>query len=116
MSDESSPLAHPEWAAFVMAMQREPEDDTTRLVAADWLQDTGRPELIAWAEFIRLAVSQKYLFRFHVYHDSCDCTPCRNERKMVRLHDRWGMFWTYYTPISSLSLARSGGIYQDAAQ
>lgn len=96
MSDESSPLAHPEWAAFVMAMQREPDDDTTRLVAADWLQDTGRPELTAWAEFIRLAMQPHPLLRLHVYSDSCDCYPCRIERRATMLFDRWGAFWLHH--------------------
>jgi uncharacterized protein (TIGR02996 family) len=41
-------------AAFLDAIRREPEDDTHRLVFADWLTDNGQPER---AQFIRLHIA-----------------------------------------------------------
>lgn len=35
---------HPDYQAFVRAMREDPEDDTTRLVFADWLQEQGFEE------------------------------------------------------------------------
>lgn len=43
----------PEADAFVRAILRDPADETTRLVFADWLDDTGEPHNVAWAAFIR---------------------------------------------------------------
>lgn len=40
-----------EWAGFVRGIRAEPEEDTPRLVAADWLDDHGEHER---AELIRL--------------------------------------------------------------
>jgi uncharacterized protein (TIGR02996 family) len=42
-----------ELEALLFAVRSEPEDDTARLVLADWLQENGQPER---AEFIRLQV------------------------------------------------------------
>jgi uncharacterized protein (TIGR02996 family) len=39
-------------AAFLAAVRADPDDDTTRLVFADWYEENGQPER---AEFIRLA-------------------------------------------------------------
>jgi uncharacterized protein (TIGR02996 family) len=46
--------AHPDADAFVRAILRDPADLTTRLVFADWLEETGQPANVAWARFIRL--------------------------------------------------------------
>jgi uncharacterized protein (TIGR02996 family) len=46
--------AHPDADAFVRAILRDPADLTTRLVFADWLEETGDPSNVAWAQFIRL--------------------------------------------------------------
>ena len=40
-------------ASFLHAVLENPEDDATRLIFADWLDDNGQPER---AEFIRLQV------------------------------------------------------------
>lgn len=43
---------HPDWGCFVRAMRAAPDDDTVRLVAADWLEEYGAGE---WAEYVRVA-------------------------------------------------------------
>lgn len=87
-----SPLASSEWAGFVTAMRFSPDDLTHRLIAADWLQDTNRPELIAWADFVRYHCDAAAP-RPHVYTDACDCRPCRGERRATALWDRWSADW-----------------------
>jgi uncharacterized protein (TIGR02996 family) len=46
-----SPYARPEWEAFLAAVAAAPDDDLPRLVAADWLEESGDADR---AEFIRL--------------------------------------------------------------
>jgi type IV pilus assembly protein PilB len=48
--------SHPDADAFVSAILRNPAEVTTRLVFADWLEETGDPSNVAWAQFIRLNV------------------------------------------------------------
>ena len=48
------PAVHPEWSAFLSAIVAEPDDDTPRLVAADWLDEHGDPDRAA---FIRTQVA-----------------------------------------------------------
>jgi uncharacterized protein (TIGR02996 family) len=47
----AQPPASAELLAFLRKVEQQPEDDATRLVLADWLDDHGDPK---WAEFIRL--------------------------------------------------------------
>ena len=44
---------HPDWEAFLAAVVADPDDDTVRLVAADWLDDHDDPDRAA---FIRIQV------------------------------------------------------------
>lgn len=46
--------SHPDADAFMRVFLRSPPDATTRLVFADWLEETGRPWNVAWAYYIRL--------------------------------------------------------------
>jgi uncharacterized protein (TIGR02996 family) len=46
--------SHPDADAFVRAILRDPAEVTTRLVFADWLEETEVPSNVAWARFIRL--------------------------------------------------------------
>lgn len=46
-------MKHPDWAAFVAAIVAEPDDDTVRLVAADFLDENGDPRRAA---FIRIQI------------------------------------------------------------
>jgi uncharacterized protein (TIGR02996 family) len=92
-----APLASAEWAGFVWAMRSQPAADVPRLAAADWLEDTGRPELAAWAAYVRLQVeASHHPRRGHVYTDSCDCGACRPERRAVALFDRWRAHWQWH--------------------
>ena len=43
----------PEWLALCRAVVAQPEDDLPRLVAADWLEESGHPER---AEYIRVQI------------------------------------------------------------
>lgn len=57
-----SPYDHPEWHAFVAAIRENPDEDTPRVVAADWLDERGeaaRAELIrVQCEYARLDTSR----------------------------------------------------------
>lgn len=44
-------MNHPDWPAFVTAILADPDDDTVRLVAADFLEENGDPDRAA---FIRV--------------------------------------------------------------
>jgi uncharacterized protein (TIGR02996 family) len=46
-------MGHPDWPAFVAAIVADPDDDTSRLVAADFLEENGDPDRAA---FIRIQV------------------------------------------------------------
>lgn len=109
-----SPLASTEWAGFVAAMRFAPLDDTPRLVAADWLQDTGVPELEAWAEFVRFQVeaARAKATRAHLYTDSCDCGACRPERRATILHDRWAAHWGLHA-FGHVTVSRTIGAASD---
>jgi uncharacterized protein (TIGR02996 family) len=47
---------HPDADAFVRAYLEQPTDAVSRLVFADWLEETGAPHNTAWAHFIRLMI------------------------------------------------------------
>ncbi len=47
-------MKHPDWHAFLASIVAEPDDDTLRLVAADFLEENGEPER---AGFIRVQVA-----------------------------------------------------------
>ena len=46
-------MDHPDWPAFIAAIIADPDDDTVRLVAADFLEEHGDPDRAA---FIRIQV------------------------------------------------------------
>lgn len=90
----TSVLDSHDWKALVTAMLVDPDDDTLRLVMADWLEEHGGSEaLSALAAFIRLQVEGARHERRHVYGESCDCGACRCERQAVALFDQWGHLW-----------------------
>jgi uncharacterized protein (TIGR02996 family) len=43
--------------AFLQAIYADPDDDTPRLIYADWLEEQGDALLAAWAELIRIQVA-----------------------------------------------------------
>jgi uncharacterized protein (TIGR02996 family) len=45
---------HPDADAFIKAILDNPADITTRLVFADWLEESGEFSNVAWARYIRL--------------------------------------------------------------
>ncbi len=47
-------MKHPDWPAFLAAIVAEPDEDTPRLVAADFLEENGEPDRAA---FIRIQVA-----------------------------------------------------------
>lgn len=47
-------ITHPDADSFMRVALRDPTDLTTRLIFADWLEDTGEPSNVAWARYIRL--------------------------------------------------------------
>jgi uncharacterized protein (TIGR02996 family) len=49
--------SHPDADEFMRVYLRNPTDATTRLVFADWLEETGDPSNTAWAHFIRAKVA-----------------------------------------------------------
>lgn len=50
--------SHPDADAFIRNYLRNPTETTTRLVFADWLEETNKPSNIAWAQYIRLKVEE----------------------------------------------------------
>ena len=46
-------MRHPDWPAFLAAIIAEPDDDTPRLVAADFLEEHGEPDRAA---FVRVQI------------------------------------------------------------
>ncbi len=49
-------FSHPDADAFMRSYLRKPTDATTRLIFADWLEETGDESNVAWARYIRLKV------------------------------------------------------------
>ena len=47
-------MTHPDWPGFLAAIVAEPDDDTVRLVAADFLEENGDPDRAA---FIRVQIA-----------------------------------------------------------
>jgi type IV pilus assembly protein PilB len=52
--------SHPDADAFIRAILHDPADATTRLVFADWLEETGEPANVAWANYIRLSAEASH--------------------------------------------------------
>lgn len=53
--------SHPDADAFIQAVLRDPTDTTTRLVFADWLEETGTLPNRAWAYYLRLQANAQHL-------------------------------------------------------
>jgi uncharacterized protein (TIGR02996 family) len=68
--------------AFVEAISESPDDDTPRLIFADWLEDHGQPER---AEFIRLQLELEPI-RFEIDRPRVRELLAREE-EMLRLHE-----------------------------
>src|SRR5689334_2391543 len=69
--------------AFLQAILEAPEDDTPRLIYADWLEDHGEPER---AEFIRVQIELARLSP----HDRRRLVLGRREQELLQSHAaRW---------------------------
>lgn len=65
--------SHPDADSFVRQFLRNPQDETARLVFADWLEDTGEPHNAAWAGYIRAkAVAAREEFGSEAWRASDD--------------------------------------------
>jgi uncharacterized protein (TIGR02996 family) len=70
-------------AAFLQAILEQPDDDTPRLVYADWLEEHGQGER---AEFIRLQIERAR----RPYHDRTRLVPGERERALLAAHgEEW---------------------------
>jgi uncharacterized protein (TIGR02996 family) len=63
---------HPEELALLRAVCAEPDDDTPRLVLADWYQETGQQVLVAFGEFIRQHVADTRVHQRRHRNDADD--------------------------------------------
>lgn len=66
--------------ALVAAILANSEDDTPRLVFADWLEENDNPE---WAEFIRLQVWLARQHEYHGDHEAC-VVAFRREKELAK--------------------------------
>lgn len=102
------PAQSPDEAALLAAICAEPDDDTARLVAADWYQENDQGDR---AEFIRTQIAvEKTEFvcdRRDVGVCNCDyCTLRDRERNLLSLHPQW-----YLLPLPNLSSPPTGGSF-----
>jgi uncharacterized protein (TIGR02996 family) len=80
----------PDEAAFLRAICDAPDDDTPRLVFADWLEETGKPVNVDRAEFIRLQI------RLH-HEPEAEYYPDVGGRGRL-LFERGHVTWTAWLP------------------
>jgi uncharacterized protein (TIGR02996 family) len=89
MASSTSPQAdpvRPEIRVFLEAIKNQPDDDTPRLIFADWLQEHGSPEQAARGELIRIQVLRHQLLP----SDPRTPTLRRREAELLRRHvDVW---------------------------
>jgi uncharacterized protein (TIGR02996 family) len=73
-------VKHPDWPAFLAALVAEPDEDTHRLVAADFLEEHGDP---ARAAFIRIQVALAQLESSGLGHSAEAGTLRRKELEFL---------------------------------
>lgn len=81
--------------ALISAVAASPDDDTPRLVFADWLDDQGAPEAAARAEFIRV--------QCELARTACRCQKCASVdsdipprlciKRLTGLQEREAVLW-----------------------
>lgn len=64
-----SPYDHPEYLAFIDRIRERPDDDNTRLICADWLEEQGKGDR---ATFIRCQIEKAELERAFSSCKTCD--------------------------------------------
>jgi uncharacterized protein (TIGR02996 family) len=81
-------------AKFLAAVLAEPHNDAPRLGYADWLEETGEPELAARGEFIRVQVEiarlQKQVKRYPPYPSRLDSEVVVSPPRLPALRRREG--------------------------
>lgn len=80
--------------AFLKAICDSPDDDTPRLVFADWLTEHGDEPR---AEFIRLGIRDGHREYFAAHADACECGGCRDRRAMTALLAVHHRHWTNWS-------------------
>lgn len=97
-------------AALLRAVAAQPDEDTPRLVYADYLDEEGAPSQTARAEFIRLSVRVERMTASH---------PDREDtrQQISRLLYRWDTVWQTELPpgFTRLAFYRRGFPYRAAA-
>lgn len=83
-------MNHPDWPAFVAAIVAEPDEDTPRLVAADFLEENGDP---VRAAFIRLQVDLAQLETFGTGWTLRAEELRRKERAFLGPRSESALFW-----------------------
>ena len=89
-------MNHPDWPAFLAAIIAEPDDDTPRLVAADFLEENGAADRAA---FIRIQIALVNGQRPPQGHRPVDCCPPeaeelkRRERAYLDLRSTYAPVW-----------------------
>ncbi len=73
-------------AALVAAILETPEDDTPRLVAADWFEEQGGEANVARAEFIRTQIQRANLPPDDIHQSEL-------QARELRLLKRWAPIW-----------------------
>jgi uncharacterized protein (TIGR02996 family) len=87
----ASPAQRPEVLAFLQAIKEQPEDDTPRLVLADWLEENGGTDDQARAELIRTQVELAHLAEDDLRHAGLH----RKGQELIANHaERWLGRWT----------------------
>jgi uncharacterized protein (TIGR02996 family) len=101
-------MATDEQRALWAAIRAHPDDDTPRLVYADWLQENGDEPR---AEFIRLQIEQNALFSpSALCSDSAERRLTKREAKLIRLHrDEWfrGLSETFDSAVKGFNWAHA---------
>lgn len=82
-------------ATFLHAILAHPEDDLPRLVYADWLEEQGRPEDMARAQFIRLEIEAE---RYPLGSDE----RARLDRQTRKLLETFRTHWLPAWPVELL--------------
>jgi uncharacterized protein (TIGR02996 family) len=94
MARSSSPdgaFIDPEVRSFFRAIKENPDDDTPRLIFADWLQERGDAAMSARGEFLRLNVLRHRLSPDDPDYDKLK----RREAEIVRQYQ-----WTWLRPLA----------------
>lgn len=108
-------MTHPDWPAFVAAIVAEPDEDTPRLVAADFLEENGDP---ARAAFIRLQVDLAQLETFGTGWTLRAEELRRKERAYLGARSEAALFWAAEEcpELVRVDLTRTGGLHVEGAE